>query len=289
MKVAKVIGLIKKCYDQPLLFHILHNHLTHLLGSLNPLCEVTDEWSKILIYSAHPNRLPNQGLEAKVLAFLKKNRPPIEGKGTRLRLWIILRYLKNRPAELMNHLVIFELVTNFMGISEFTDSFILSIFSSAICSVAFGIPRNKKIRDDGVMHQLEAIARGELAPISRAILLPSYIGCDMEPPAFADLDVQHGLSSFFILESICLYAKFTKFTRHIKKIVPESLEFVGSLKEFISGEFVVEQSGGERCTLQSCVMEDMDILDRIRSSFALAVDKKAFVARIVEFVMELEH
>lgn len=143
MKAQRIMSLIKKAYDQPLLFHKLHCHRTHTLGMTNPLLEMSDEWSRILVYSSIRSKHPNQDLEVKMLGLLKKIRSPIE-KGERLKLWIILYYMKNRSPEQMNDLILFELVSNFMGISLFADGLVLSIFSSAILWQVFGLSVNKR-------------------------------------------------------------------------------------------------------------------------------------------------
>ncbi|CAD26371.1 hypothetical protein [Encephalitozoon cuniculi GB-M1] len=287
MEVQKTIELIKRSYDQPILFHRLHCHLAYILEKSNLQHEMSDEWSRILIFSAARTKSQNQGLEGKILSFLKEIRPPASSKGSRLRLWIILYYIRSRSPSQINHLVLFELVSNFMGISSFVDGLILSILAAAITSPVFGLESNKKLRSDSVAYLLGVIKKKPLGVLSRVQALPCYIGHAVEPPGLLDLRMGNNMQTLVALESICFYAKYTKSVEFVKKIVPEGPFFVECLKGFISRTFRVDEGEASGCDVGDSVVENLEILDGIRKAYEEARDKKRFVSRIVEFVMDL--
>lgn len=287
MKVQRIVSLIKQTYNQPLLFHRLHSHLTHVLGTVNPLLEMSDDWSKMLIYSAVQSKHPNQALEAKMLVLLKSMRPPVEGRGCRLRLWVVLYYMRNRPSDMVNHLIVFELVSHFLGVSAFTDGFILSIFASSTVGPVFGLSRNKKLRDDGTAHLLAVVGRRPLSMLNRALALPCHIGHAVQPPALCGLDIQSDALTLRALECICFYAKYAKNVEFVKATVPEGPVFVDALRRFISKIFETEWTQTE-CSAASCVMENLEVLESIRRAYEEASDKKVFVSRIMDFVGELQ-
>ncbi|KAK6090715.1 hypothetical protein P3W45_000438 [Vairimorpha bombi] len=171
-KVTKILELIKKSYAQPLVFHTLMNHLSYIMDNLNPLYEIQDDWSKIIIYSSIPNRIPNQGLDSKILNLLKKLRKDEFENDSKLKLMIILYYMKNRCVDYLNHMIVFELVTNFLGFHDFFDGMILSIFCTAVNSNLFGIKQNKKYRLDSVQHMLKISFIEDVIP-KNDLLLPA--------------------------------------------------------------------------------------------------------------------
>lgn len=287
MKVRKIVALIKQSYDQPLLFHRLHCHLAYVLETINPLLEMSDDWSKMLIYSCIRSKHANQGLETKILALLKTIRPPVE-KGARLRLWIVLYYMKNRPSEQINHLIVYELINNFMGVSSFTDGFILSVFSSAILGPVFGLTGNKKMRDDVVVHLLSVIKSKPLGMLNRITSLPCYVNHEVEPFALSELNFEDDVLALCALEHICFYAKYTKYVELVKKIIPDDPCFVALLREFVSRTFKTNTIMGVKCDVTACVMEDMDVLDGIRRAYETSRDRVAFVSRVIEFVTGLK-
>lgn len=288
MKIQKTIDLIKRCYNQPLIFHKLHSQLAFSLKSVQPTYEISDDWSKILIYSAFPNKISNQALESKIHNYLKKNRPPFIEKDSNLKLWCILYYLNNRPIEYLNNLIIFELVTNYLNLSDFTDGLIISIFSKAILSTHFGISKNKKFRNDSVVYMLEKIKEFKLSIINIAKVIPCYSNFDIEPPSLTTADIQDDLTTFTILECICYYAKYTKNTDYIKKIIPESPIFVDMLRKFITKEYTTDIEIETDCNLEKCLIEDLEILKKIKEAYEIAIDKKAFISKIIDYVSELK-
>lgn len=287
MKVQKTIELIKRSYGQPILFHRLHSHLAYILEKGNPHHEVSDDWSRMLVFSATQNRGQNQGLEGKILSFLKEIRPPMNDKESRLRLWIILYYMRSRSPSQANHLVIFELVSNFMGDSAFVDGMILSILCGAVTCTNFGLEGNKKLRNDTIVYLLEVIKRKSLSVLNRAVALPCYINHDIEPPSLRDLSIGNDVQTLMALENVCFYAKYSKSVEFVKRIVPDEAFFVDCLKRFIARSFCVDRREDSECTIADGVVESFLILDDIRRAYKEAQDKKKFVSKIIEFTMEL--
>ncbi|KAL7347218.1 putative suppressor of tubulin [Encephalitozoon intestinalis] len=288
MKVQKIIELIKRSYDQPILFHRLHCHLAYILEKGNLLYEISDEWSRILVLSATQSKDPNQGLERKILSFLKEIRPSVSSKESRLKLWIILYYLSSRSPTQVNHLVLFELVSNFIGTSPFVDGLILSIFSRAVTCTSFGLESNKKLGNESIGHLLEIIKKKSLGVLCRALALPCYINHKVEPPSLLDLVVENDAQTLIVLERVFFYAKYSKHVEFVKKIVPDDAVFVSSLKEFISKSFRVSTKDGGGCQVADSVVDNLGILNEIKRAYEEARDKKRFVSRITEFVMELD-
>lgn len=287
MRAQKTIELIKRSYDQPILFHMLHCHLAHVLRKGNPLHDVSDEWSRMLVLSAVQSRSANQALEAKILSFLKEIRPPLSSKGTRLRLWIVLYYMRNRSPDQVNHLVLFELVCNFMGVSAFVDGLILSVLGIALAGPSFGLEGNRKLRDEGIVHMLGIVRKKVKGVLCRALALPCYVGHDVEPAGVQDVTVANDAQTLAVLESVCFYAKYARSVGFVKRIVPDGAFFVDALRRFISKSFEVDRDGEAWHGAGDCVVENTDILDEIRKGYEEARDKKRFVSMVVEFAMGL--
>ncbi|WEL39219.1 putative suppressor of tubulin [Encephalitozoon hellem] len=287
MKVQKTIELIKRSYGQPILFHRLHCHLSYTLRKGNPLYEMSDDWSRILVFSVAQNGGSNQGLESKILSFLKEIRPPMNDKESRLKLWIILYYMRSRSPSQVNHLVVFELVSNFMGDSPFVDGLILSVLRGITTSTHFGLEGNKKMRNDAIVHLLGAIKGKSLDVLNRALALPCYISHDVEPPKLLDLSIGNDLQTFVALENVCFYAKYSKSVEFVKRIVPDEVSFIDCLRRFISRSFRLDKREAPKCTIADGVVESFPILDEIRRAHREAKDKEKFVSRIIEFTTKL--
>ncbi|KAI5155439.1 hypothetical protein ENBRE01_3529, partial [Enteropsectra breve] len=48
-EVERIIMLIKKSYNQPIIFHMLMAHLRDVLAKKTPMYEMADDWSRILV------------------------------------------------------------------------------------------------------------------------------------------------------------------------------------------------------------------------------------------------
>ncbi|WUR04034.1 uncharacterized protein VNE69_07103 [Vairimorpha necatrix] len=281
-KVLKTIELIKRSYAQPLIFNTLINHLSFLLESCNPLYEMTDDWSKILIYSVTPNRIPNQGLDSKILNLLKKLRKDKLENESKLKIQIILYYMKNRKLKYSNHLIVYELVTNYMEINDFFDGLIISIFCSSINANLFGLEQNQKYRHDSVIHLLKMILKYKLSDINRFISLPLFIQYDLQFNIL-DFDLQNDLQTFCKLESICFFAKFCKNENFIKKVMPKNEIFLDFLGKFINREFVIYN---EKFKV-NLLLEDREIFEKIEEEYKKSNDPIKFKNDLLDFISNL--
>lgn len=285
-QIQKTISLIKKSYDQPILFHVLYLHLSHLLARTNPLYESNDDWSKIILLSCTSNKLPNQGLEVKLQAFIKKLRPPVESNEQRLKIMVVCYYMLSRPAHLANHILLFELVTSMMGCSDHLDGLILTVLGRAVNARFYGLPENKKIREDAVSRMLESVSHRQLSNANKIKALVCFIRGDVRPFSLDFIDIQPTFFGYKCLEYICLYAKFTQNTVFIKEILPSHPEFLEGLSQYMKADFYFECPGSFK--LDDAVVENNMIFDRIREAFLVASNKKKFISDMTEFLMNLK-
>lgn len=285
-EVQRTIHLLKKAYDQPIIFHILHSHLVYLLSTTTPMYEITDEWSKLLIYSAHPNRISNQALELKIQALLKRIRPPLDTPESKLKLTIICYYLLNKPSSMINHMIIFDLFSNFLGYSEYFDGLIIKIGSNLLVAGAFRTDTNKKLGGAAANRMLQILQEKNLSLYNKIRALPCFINSNIKPFDLTQTIINQRFVDFKMLESFCLYAKYTKDTSFIKEVLPSDVGFIESLKNFMSLDFHFTAS--ENIDLKRCLMEDRSIYDKIKQQYELAEDKCKFVADVIDFITSLK-
>lgn len=284
-QIQRTIDLIKKSYDQPIIFHILHSNLVRTLRKATPSFEVTDEWSKILIYSAHPNRMQNQGMELKIQALLKRIRPPFDSPGKKLKLMVVCYYLLNRPCSMLNHILVFELVSNFLGYSEYFDGLILKILSNITLARVYSVEPNKKIKDAIIERMVELVKTTHLNDINKVKSLLCFVDCKIKPFDLSLTVIDSNFLGYRYLESFCLYAKHGSNVVFIKEILPNNISFIEGLKNFMSFDFSF--SVANRIDLNRCIIEDVRLYDLIRIHFEAAYDKPGFVQGLIEFASNL--
>ena len=284
-QISKTIDLIKKSYNQPILFHLLHSHLSYLLTkTISPISEITDDWSRLLIFSCHQNNSPNQGLEIKLQQNLKRFRPPFDNE-KRLKTMIVCYYLINRTVSLVNHVLIFELVSNFLGISDYFDGLILKIFSKILLCKVFSLEANKKMKEDSIVRIQEIIKSTELSEINKIRSLVCFITGNIEPFKIDFISIESDFKSFKILETICLYVKYTSETSFIMNILPDDEFFIKELKNFMNFDFNFE--GSEHFLIKDCNLLDKEIFDKIKIEFSKCSDKKRFISELLDFISNL--
>jgi len=284
-EVQRTISLMRKAYDQPIVFHLLHSHLVHLLAGTTPTYEIVDEWSKILVYSAYPNKIPNQALELKIQALLKRIKPPVDTPESKLRLMVICYYLLNRPPAMINTIILFELVSNFLGCSEYFDSLIVKILSNILLAKTFGVECNRKLTAAAAERMVEIVATKDLSAYNRIRALPCFIDASVRPMDLTLAAVEQSLAGYKTLEVLCLYAKYVKDTSAIKDILPSDIGFIEALRGFMSQSFTF--SVRNSIDLSRCLVADRGIYDSIRRCYEASEDKSRFIADIIEFVSNL--
>lgn len=284
-EIEKTIGLIKKSYKQPIIFHLLHSHLAFLLTKTTPVYEITDDWSRILIFSCHSNTNPNQGLEIKIQQNLKRYRPPFDDEKI-LKTMIICYYLLNRPSNLINHILVFELVSGFLGFSNYIDGLILRIFSNMLLAKVYGIEENKKMKEDTVTRLQEIIKTKKLSDVNKVRSLICYITGNVIPFELDFITIAQSFRSFKELETICLYAKYTQNTDFIKEILPNDEFFIQGLNDFLKFEFSFESK--REVTIEKCCLIDRNIFDKIEQEFQRSSDKEKFISELIDFISKLK-
>lgn len=286
-QVQRTISLMKRAYDQPILFHILHCHLVFLLSATTPTYEITDDWSKILVYSAYPNKLPNQGLELKIQDFLRRIRPPLDEPDKKLKLMVICYYLLNRPPALINHIILFELVSHFLGHSEYFDGLIIKILGNMLTAKLYGVEQNKKLSAASTEKMIELVLARDLSLSNQIRALPCFIGSDIKPFDLGLTTIDHTYLGYKYLEMFCLYAKYCKNASYITSVLPSNVSFIEGLKEYMSYAFPFAVSG--EVEVEKAAMEDRRLYDEITRSFEEAPDKHRFVSDIIEFVSKFSY
>ncbi|KAI4291632.1 hypothetical protein PAPHI01_0906 [Pancytospora philotis] len=284
-QIQKVVHLVRKAHGQPILFHMLLAHLAHVLKAVDRVYEATDDWSKVILASCAANKLPNQGLELKMQVLVRKLRPPHDSPDSRLKTMLICYYLMNRPARLINHIMLFELVSHYMGISAYLDGLVISILSRFLTAGLYGVEKNKKARDDTVEKMLAMLARCELSEANRVRALACFAESGVKPLPVDFIDFQPTLFSYKCFEYAHLYAKYAAETAHIKDTFPAHPEFMEGLRAFMEGTFSFDAK--RLVAPKDCVLENSLVCEQIKSAFNAASDKRRFVSSIVEFVMGL--
>lgn len=285
-QIQRTIELMKRCYDQPMLFHILHNHLSQLLEKTTPACEVRDDWSRILIFSSHPNKMPNQGLETKIQGLMHKLKMHADTEENRLRLMCICYYLLNRPPHLINHIVTFELVNSFLGkVSDYFDGLIIKILSSLVLAKVFCVDENRKMRKDALDRMLCILKERTLSDQNRVRALACFVSSSVAPAPVNFVEILPNYQGYKYLETICMYAKYAVDAASIKSILPSYPGFVDGLRDFMNCSLAFECRSG--FDLKCSMVQDRTVFARIRDAFERAQDKQKLVAELLDFIMSL--
>lgn len=285
MQIRRTIELMKRSYDQPVLFHILHSHLSLLLEKTTPECEMADDWSKILISSCHPNKAPNQGLEAKIQKLIHKIRPA-EASEDRLRLMCICYYLLSRPPYLVNHIMAFELVNSFLGrTSDYFDGLIIKILSSLVLARVFKVNENRKLKNDALDKMLCTLNERSLSDQNRVRALSCFVNSNVCPAPVNFVEVLPDYQGYKYLETICLYAKYVVDAAHIKDVLPSYPGFVDSLGDFMNCGFRFDCK--QDYDLKHCVLQDRSVFAKIREAFEKSQNKQKLVSEMIDFITAL--
>lgn len=213
IQIEKNIAEIKKSYDQPILFHMLLQHLMYQWKKTSPIYEITDGWSKILIFCCSENIIPNQGLELKIQSFIKRHRPPLESGENKLKLMILCYYLNNTPVNFLNHIVLFDLVNNFLGISDYYDGLILTLLSKVIIGRIYGLKENSKLTETSFNRMLEVVASKNFSNSNKVKSLICFKNFESSPPDLNFIEIRRSFIGFKYFEYICFYAKYTQNTQ----------------------------------------------------------------------------
>lgn len=286
LRVKKVFELMKKSYDQPIIFHLLHSHLVFLLKKVNPDYEMTDDWSKVIILSAHPNTTPNQGIEIKIQKFINVNKKNLKSKNINLILMSILYYLLNRPGHLINHIILFELINGYLGrISDYYDGFILNITIKFILAKIYDNQIRMKVKPEYIVKMVTLIKQSNISDNNKVKSLVCFVFSNISPFDLNFVQINNSYLGYKYLEAICLYAKYTKDTSFIKDILPSDPFFIQELSAFMQGEFSFKYE--IYFDAKKCVLKDISIFKYLRDGYSNASNKEEYVRELVDYLYSL--
>ncbi|ORD97175.1 hypothetical protein HERIO_951 [Hepatospora eriocheir] len=290
LEIRKVINLIQKSYSQPLILQRLYLHLRDICGtSFTPLDNFSS-WDKLIIYGAVDNKLPNQALEMKLLKFLKelkdiKLSQSVELNIMKLKLTIICYYMINRPIELTNHIVMFNLVSNYMGIDDYFDGLIIKIVKRTVLANVFNLKMNKKLTNDSLTRMIEILSNKELSTANSTQILPCFINYNLkEYKMIENIPISNDFLCIKFIENLFLYMKYA----HDPTIVVNEIKLVESLilplmKSLMSFNLGIEFNNVK----YSEFIKDKTIFKLIKESFDMENDKEIFVNEVTEYLTKL--
>lgn len=287
--IQKTIKLIKKSFDQPIVFHILHSHLSYLAKRQTPLYEMIDDWSKILILScSNQNNLPNQALEIKMQKFLVGKKAPFESSGDKIRIMCVCYYLMSRPSYLINHISLFELINKILGQeSEYFDGLIIKILSNFILAKLFSLEANKKIQSAALNRMLEMMKERNLSDKIKIKALPCFIySTNIQPFTLSHIDIGVGFLGYKYIESFCLYAKHASNESFLLHTLPCNEFFMEELRRFMNSEF--EYDNLQSYNITKSMIKNNIIFGKIKEEYEASADKQKFVVELIEFINTLK-
>lgn len=289
LAIEKTIHLMKRSYNQPIIFHMLHSHMVHLISNSSPLQLITDDWSKVIILSCHTGKGSNQGLETKMIQLLKRQHSSTHLPAARLKLMLVCYYIMNSPVHTMNHFIVFELATNHMGISPYFDGLIIGIVSRITTAHIFSFQTNRRIREDSLEWLVKTLLEKKMSLANRIKLLGVAVNHKDKPASLAAFELRNDFISYKFLEYAFIYAKYTDNIAYIKEILPSSESFVEGLKSYMQHEYTVDHDANSLTfTVGKMVLEDRSLYDYVQSRYDKAEDKSKFIADLLKFINNLE-
>lgn len=292
-KINKTIKLLKKCYNQPIIFQILHNYLSFLVqDEYNfPFHLYPDMFSKILIASTSSQAYVN--LDSKILVFLKECRESAKySLIIRYKMKIILYYLINQPYDMFNKFICFEIINNYCKVPElecliadYTRKYALANFFEV------------KLKKPMPAEYLDLYLRKSVSDNInlRMKLLPLCAVHTHKGISLNDFNFDYNVQSIVLLEALTFYAKFTEKVLDIKHILPSNDNFVLFFKIFLNRERTQGRNAENR---NSTVFKELDyrklmirdnlLFKSLKEEFLLAEDKKKYLCELKKVVIELE-
>ena len=284
-KIDKTIQLMKKSYDQPIIFHKLHMHLIFTLNKYNCITDTNDEWIKILVQSASSVQSPNQGLEMKLHRLIKKLRPPLENS-SKLKLMTICYYLLSRPVKYINHIVLFDLVLHFLGINDYFDGVIIKIFKRICTAELYKLETNTKLTEDARIKMLEVVSKAPLSYANQIQALPLFISAKISPVALIFTGLDHSLLSFKYLENMLFYLKYCKYHENIKTVLHSHPDLENGIESMLDCNYIFE-TVDIAIPVEHFVVENREIFDLVRNAYAKSNNKQKFLEEMIGFVENL--
>lgn len=295
-EIEKNVRLLRKAYDQPLLFYVLHCRLRNLLAKY-PLKTFTNDMIKLICFSAMPNIVPNQGLEMKIqrlMNILKPNNIFENGSENhdrnedKFKLIIILYYNLNRPEKYVNHIVLFNLVNNFLGFDNHIDSLIIALLRKIAVTKVFDLETNSKLTVDSFTHMLDKIKNTKISLTNKILSIPCFIEYRHE---MFDLNFyeQVTMESQFVIykyfEAMIFYVKYA--TTNTFNAMPEYPDFISGIQNMLTNIYTLPENQAVE-DASELLMEDDYILKYVEYKYNMAKDKAKFKEKLVEFLYSLQ-
>ena len=210
----------------------------------------------------------------------------------KLRLMLVCYYMSNRPVNILNHFILFELVTNFLGISDYFDGLIIGLITKLAVAHLFGLQGNKKVRPDLMNKMINRVMAQQLSENNRIKLLGMMVNHTGMPFKLNELEISDKVGDNFrvwkLLEYSYFYAKYAKDTTYVKEVLPDKPEFIEHLKKYIENEYkieIIKQNG----TTNWIINEDANILQQIRRAYHKTENKTKLIADMLECINDLKN
>lgn len=283
-KYHKIINLIKRTNNQPVLFHMLHSQLVFVCRTTRYIPDPSlDFWSKVILASAIDNKITHRPLETKIFEYLKSTRIK-EREEEKFKLKIVLYYLDSRLLSQLNTFILFELIAYHYNVSPITDHLIDSIVTRHSLSSHFNLKNVKKLHKEGIEKFLKA------NPNFSFKRLPIYVLFNIEPPV-VEYNPSCNLLEIRIIESLSFYATYTENTEYFKSIIPQVEDFVKSFKRFVTDdlEFINEDVFEIDISKLASGRDDskQEFFYVIKNEFSKAIDKNKWKRDVLEYIENL--
>ncbi|ELQ76599.1 hypothetical protein THOM_0314 [Trachipleistophora hominis] len=292
-KINKTIKLLKRCYNQPILFQILHNNLSFLIqNEYNfPFHLYPDMFSKILIASTSTQAYVN--LDNKILAFLKDSRESVKYSViTRYKVKIILYYLINQPYDMFSKFICFEIINNYGNIPDL-GYLVAHYIRKYALSNFFEVKLKKAMPIEYVDLYLQK-NMGDSVDF-KAEILPLCAIYSLKGISLGNFKFDYNLRSIILLESVTFYAKFTENVSDIKRVLPSNDNFVRFFKIFLNRNKPQNREirDGDSTSLKELDYRTLMVYDNLlfkslKEEFVLVDDKREYLNKLKEVVDELE-
>lgn len=201
----------------------------------------------------------------------------------RLRIVVLCYYLLNRPPSLINPIVLFDLVSNFLGITDHIDSLIISILKKVTVSGVYDSGDNSKLTVDAHRRMISIMYSHDLSWSNTILSLPIYTKYNITPPVPEIPVVGNSIVSFKFYENIIFYIKYAS---NISVILRDHPDFI------MGCEWMVELSSpvvGNRETVEYSkgVVENREIYERIRETIKRSGDREKEKERMIEYISKI--
>lgn len=289
-QISKTISLIKRSYDQPLILHKLYNYLRKLVSEIKTDYYPKDDWEKILILSVTNNTSNNQNIELKLQKLIKCiNKQEIiefNNQLDKMRLLVICYYLNSRPVETINHIIVFDLVNNFLGINDYFDGIIINMVRRMCLWNIFGYKKNKKVTEDAIMRMLEILSHANLSYENNIIVLPCFVISSIKPPIPEFRGLDNDLITYKYFESILFYIKYAKVQTFMNDIVQEHPDFIQGVETMMNNAYDIINIENINDSKQ-LLLENQKLFSIISSEYKNSPNKILFIKKLRKFIDSL--